>query len=368
VGGLAGLGSTIPQALVAFFEKNLSGLDFLVRRSLEIPWSDSIVFQPGVSPEAALLGFIVVLVLALTFRRMAMVLTIGVTAGLVVWGATLGWGPDASGHLVIEQPYVGHGDGALLKLPDGEVVVIDSPGPSRRHGWDPGRAVMGRMLERRGVRTIDLVVMTHPHWDHVGGFEYLSERFGISEVWLGGGHPPPKSRLARILTRIRSKGGRVVLAHALPRRMERSGLEIEVFNQRQPIKRAVDPNDESLVMRLQYRERSILFTGDISRRVEAALSDFWQPTDIVKVPHHGSDTSSSEGFIEQLKPKVSMVSCAAQQRPGIPDSDVLSRYRRLGSEVLRTDLDGAISLWSDGHVWRVRARQQRARPLEFTIR
>jgi competence protein ComEC len=298
------------------------------------------------------------LLINLVARRVGLLVLGLLIGGLVVSGFSKRWGEDAPRSLSIELPYVGLGDGTLLRLPDGKVMVIDSPGPLRPGGWDPGRDVMAKILERRGVERIDVVVMTHPHWDHVGGFDYLSRRFSISEVWIGGELPKKNSRLARILERIRAQGGRVIVARDLARRFERGEITIEVIHPLRSSSPADDLNDDSLVLRLVYGERSILFTGDMTSRVERLRVARWLPTDIVKVPHHGSDTSSSEAFIRQVATEVALVSCAAEQREGIPSVDVLERYRRQGAKVLRTDLDGTISLWTDGKEWRVRTRQQ----------
>jgi competence protein ComEC len=102
---------------------------------------------------------------------------------------------------------------------------------------------------------------------------------------------------------------------------------------------------------MQYGARSILFSGDIERRAEAQLAPLLPHFDVLKVPHHGSATSSTEPFLRAVTPQLAIISCAADSRFGFPHPSVLARYRALGVDVWGTASDGLITLRTDGRTW-----------------
>ena len=91
----------------------------------------------------------------------------------------------------------------------------------------------------------------------------------------------------------------------------------------------------------------------MSARVERLLADSWRPTELVKVPHHGSDTSSTQAFIRSIEPIFAWVSCAEGAKPGVPDGRVIDRYVKAGAPVMRSDRDGMISMRTDGGQWQL---------------
>ncbi|HET6346952.1 MAG TPA: MBL fold metallo-hydrolase, partial [Myxococcota bacterium] len=112
-------------------------------------------------------------------------------------------------------------------------------------------------------------------------------------------------------------------------------------------------NDSSLVLRLQYGRRSILLTGDIEARAEAALAVHLPPTDLLTAPHHGSQTSSTEALLRAVAPQAVIISCGDRNRFGFPHAPVLARYAGFGIDVWRTDDDGRVSCETDGAFWYV---------------
>jgi len=117
-------------------------------------------------------------------------------------------------------------------------------------------------------------------------------------------------------------------------------------------------NNHSVVLRLLYGQRSILLTGDIQVEAEAQLLHKLPPTDVLKVPHHGSTTSSSAPFLAALKPKIAIVSCGVDNRFGLPAAQVLQRYQEHGIALYRTDRHGLIMLRTQGQQWQLQTYRE----------
>jgi competence protein ComEC len=180
----------------------------------------------------------------------------------------------------------------------------------------------------------------------VGGIPFLVKAFRPRFVYEG----PATARTLRLP---RSEGvARLVVSrgHALPL----GATVARVFGP--PGQRATTiRNDDSVVLGIEWGSTRFLLTGDIEAEGEARLPSW--PARVVKVPHHGSRTSSSAAFVEAAEPRLALVSVGARNRFGHPDAGALARYRQRGVLVLRTDVDGALTVTTDGS--RVRARTQR---------
>ncbi len=246
---------------------------------------------------------------------------------------------------------VGQGDATVIELP-GETWLIDAGGrlfdppgqhaPGRHAAADPGEQAVWPFLRARGTRRLDLVVISHPHPDHYGGLAALARHMPIGELWITGddAHDP---RWDALLADLAARGVRVTIpAPGQPH--ARAGARLLTLAPAAP-----DPdrsvNDNSLVVRLDYAGRSILFTGDVEGEGEAALpAAALTHVDIVKVPHHGSRTSSSPALVAATTPSLAIVSCGRRNRFGFPAPQVVDRWLASGARVLRTDRDGAITV------------------------
>jgi competence protein ComEC len=248
---------------------------------------------------------------------------------------------------------VGQGDSSFLRLPGGETVLVDAGG-SHGDRWDPGAARVVPFLEAQGVRRLDLVVASHPHPDHIGGLSAVFEAVEVGELWVCWHELESNPWLRSLLERARRRGVRVTQ----PRRLRLGQVTIRPLWPRSAEGGCADPaydaNDNSIVLRVEHGRGALLLTGDIEEPAEADLVALNLPirSQVLKVPHHGSNSSSSLAFLRAVSPRVAVVSCGAGNSFRFPHGHVLERYRRLGVPLVRTDRQGAvrIELFSDGEV------------------
>jgi competence protein ComEC len=250
---------------------------------------------------------------------------------------------------------VGQGDAIFIVFPRGSTLLIDAGGNSSGSAFDIGDRVVGPAIRGAGFRRVDRLVVTHGDADHIGGAASIVREFGPREVFEG--IPVPRSEpLAQL--RVASYEARAawstVYAHY---RVAIDGVEVAAWHpnvedwERQRVR-----NDDSLVLEIRWRDASILLTGDIGREVEQMLTPLIQPAPlrVVKIPHHGSLTSSTVAFVEALRPKVAVASAGRSNRFGHPVAEVLRRYEAVGASVYRTDRDGAVFVETDGAEMTVR--------------
>lgn len=253
------------------------------------------------------------------------------------------------GRLRLTVMDVGQGDALLITLPNGRTLMVDAGGVSLRGDFDIGDRVLGPALRARGLRHLDYLAITHSDPDHIGGAASLVKDFTPREVWAGtfvANHEPTlkvqaTSERNRSTWRWLQRGDRLDLG----------GVELRVHHPPLPDwERQKVRNDDSLVIELRYGRVSMLLTGDIGREVEQALIPTLDllPVVVLKSPHHGSGTSSSQAFIEAVKPAVVVISNGRGNPYGHPVPYVLERYRAVGARILRTDQEGQIEVATDG--------------------
>jgi competence protein ComEC len=258
---------------------------------------------------------------------------------------------------------VGQGDAALVELPDGATWLVDAGGIASARDLAaasaPGRAIAAT-LAVYGKHAIDLAIVSHPHPDHYLGFAAID--VPIDELWAAdeadadAPHPPRGAQalpsFADLARALAARGTRVVHPPLGVARSE-AGVELVVWAPRlvardgAPPVEAVDPvrtvNDNSLVVAIRYAGRTIVFTGDVEAEGEDALvAAGLADATIVKVPHHGSPTSSTPAFVAALHPALAVISCGVANTFGFPSPAVMARWRGAGAAIERTDLSGAI--------------------------
>ena len=256
---------------------------------------------------------------------------------------------SGDGKLHLTMVDVGQGDSMLVTLPNGRTLLVDTGGVSIRGDFDIGDRVIGPVLRQRGLARLDYLAITHGDPDHIGGAESLVRDFAPAEIWDGVfvNNHEPTMRLRTAAAAKRSAW------RSLQRgdRIDLGGVELRVHHPPLPDwERQKVRNDDSLVIELRYGQVSMLLTGDIGREVEQALLPMLDllPIVVLKSPHHGSGTSSSDEFIRAIKPRLVLISNGRANPYGHPVPYVLARYTAVGARVLRTDLAGQIDLVTDG--------------------
>ncbi|MEM9072125.1 MAG: DNA internalization-related competence protein ComEC/Rec2 [Myxococcota bacterium] len=306
-------------------------------------------------------GWIVAVAAALMLRgTIRQRVVIGLLAGLAIVGTEiqLRRAEQPTGVLRITQLDVAQGDGALVDLPDGSALLVDAGGGIP----DPGERALLPLFEARRRREIRLAVISHPHPDHYQGLRALVERgVTIREVWDSGQAEveTPHGPAAALLRLLRRQGTQVRTPQEICGLHELGGATLEVLWPCPAFDAGFGPNDNSLVVRVRYGERAVLFTGDIEALAEDALtrSNLDLRADVLKVPHHGSRTSSSRAFLERVMPSLAIASCGRHNRFGHPHGEITARYAALGISLLRTDRDGGVMISTDGQTpWGVEER------------
>ena len=258
-----------------------------------------------------------------------------------------------SGSLELTAIDVGQGESLLLGLPDGRFALIDTGGlpqhgRRRAEPFDVGEEVVAPYLWRRGIRRLDVLVLTHLHEDHAGGAPSLIRHFRPRELWSAFAADTPLWR--EIEAAARAAGGRV--------RLLRQGDACDLG----PVAcRVLAPlpgqesgrrpqNNDSLVIELRHGRHAFLLTGDVEARQEAelALAGLLRPVAVLKVPHHGSKRSATPWLLDATRPAVALISAGAGNSFGLPHEETLGRLRERRALVLRTDLSGPVTVRSDG--------------------
>ena len=250
----------------------------------------------------------------------------------------------ADGRLHLTVLDVGQGDSLLLRSPGGRALLVDAGGAHGRR-FDPGERRVAPQLWERGVRTIDALVVTHAQLDHVAGVPFLLKAFRVLEVWEG--PAPLTDRVWRQLAAAVAASGAVRRAVAADASIAWDGVRLSVVAPRPPSRPpSRGRNEDSVVLRVSLGEVDFLLTGDVEGE---GLSGVRFPrVEVLKIPHHGSRSTSPAAFVEATAPKVALVSVGARNPFGQPHPDVLERYRAAGALVLRTDRDGALEVATDG--------------------
>ena len=343
------------DALVALASPLVAGLDRSAAIAADLPAASFFIQPPSWGMAALLLALPGAA--ALTRRRLPRRALFALLAVVALLLAGRGHDPKPPGRLDFIVFDVGQGDALLVRTPQGRTVLVDAGGLPRGD-FDVGARVVAPALRALGVLRLDLLVLTHPHQDHLGGAPAIIWLFRPEAVWIGAsGFDDP--RLGAIEKAAEDSGARLLL----PRRglvTRFGGVRLEVLNptphQEARTRAGRSGNDQSLVLRLRLGRRSLLLTGDMEGPAESSLLAEGRPVaaDILKVAHHGSDTSTGEPFLEAVAPGTAIVSAGLFNPWGHPSPRVLRRLDARGVRVFRTDEDGAVRARTDGLApWRL---------------
>jgi competence protein ComEC len=247
---------------------------------------------------------------------------------------------------------VGQGDSLLVVFPDSKIMIVDGGGMLaygrvRKPNIDTGEDVVSPYLWSRGIRRVDVIAVTHAHEDHSGGIAALIENFRPREVWVGAS---PLQRVVDAAVRWKIP----VIARHAGEQLDFGGARIDVISPPAGYLGRQPGNNDSLGVRIAFGRRSFLLTGDMEKPMEArALADGMDVhADVLKVGHHGSKTSTIQPFLDAVAPSIAMISAGYENSFGHPHRDVLARLTGRHAAVLRTDMDGLITVRTDGsRIW-----------------
>jgi competence protein ComEC len=255
------------------------------------------------------------------------------------------------GRLHVDFLDVGQGDSSLLTMPDGTTLLIDAGGLppffNTRERRRIGETVVSEYLWWLGLNRVDYLLATHADADHIDGLNDVLKNFTVRSV-LVAQTPETDSEFAKLKTTAESTGTKIETIRAGDTLVFGPVVAQVVWP---PTSQGQSSNNESLVLRFQFNARTLLFTGDIEKESEQAIlrSGVEVKSDVVKVPHHGSRTSSTESFVRNTAPKLAIISVGRASMFGHPHHEVVNRWRAAGAEVLTTGECGLIRVSTDGH-------------------
>lgn len=266
---------------------------------------------------------------------------------------------SADGRLHITMLSVGQAEAMLIRLPDGKNMLVDGGGYLHDTGLDFGQRTLAPALGALGVQRIDWMISTHDHPDHIGGLAFVARHFNVGEFWrtpaglTSENSSGIKSALSerRIVERKLSAGDTFKLSGGVVIKVLSPGGISPGYSGGDEM----DVNEESLVFRLNYGKFSMLFASDAGFAAERRIlsNGHELASTVLKVGHHGSRHSTSEEFLNGVKPELALISAGAANRFGLPSSRTLELLASRKIPVYRTDRDGTIELVSDGLNWNV---------------
>jgi competence protein ComEC len=345
------LSLTLPSAAEMLLwpaEYLLSSTLWLVGLFARLPLANIVVPVPNLFEVTTLYLFIVALFFVGRSRFAIFAL---VVLGSVLGGDAFYWWRERWDRkdLRVTHVNVGQGDAAVVELPRSKVLVIDAGGTALGD-FDTGESIIGPFLRSRKILRVDYLFLSHPRVDHYGGMRSIAMEFAPAEFWSG----PGKGKTTRF--------------DDLEAALERSRVKRVSLSDQEPCRTIDDvklcvlypppsgPEDTSVVLRLEFGKVQFLFAGDIDKREELFLQQKASVlrSAVLKVPRHGSASSSTQEFVTAVRPSLAIISAGARNPSGLSRDEVAARYRKVGAEVLRTDEDGAIIVETDGSTIRYR--------------
>lgn len=275
----------------------------------------------------------------------------GVLIGLVLLVTSFTTLPDGKLHLVFCD--VGQGDAIYIRTPNGQDILIDG-GPN-----DRVLSCLGQHMPFYD-RTIEIIALSHPQADHLNGLISVIERYNVN-YFVSNGIGSQTEGYNKLVGLINNKKIKIKNEKAGGKILVDSLDLITVWPTEELITSqdvlgvattGLSVNESSLILRLNYGQFDALFTGDVSKEVLSRLYyDFGEPIEVLKVPHHGSKTALPEGFLEEIKPQLAVIS-VGKNSYGHPAKETIRKIKEIsGIRVLRTDQDGEIEIISDGKSW-----------------
>jgi competence protein ComEC len=238
---------------------------------------------------------------------------------------------------------VGHGD-AIVVSSRGQHALVDGGGVP--NGADPGARHVLPYLREQGIAALDLAVLSHPHPDHALGLASTLSHVPTARLWL-----PADAGEGPLVRAVReaAAGATVEEVEGGHPALVLGEARLEVLGPPRERVLLEGVNDRSVVLLVRHGAVTVLLTGDVEADGEEALAPSLGAVTVLKAPHHGSRTSSTEALLARTRPRFVVFCVGRHNRFGFPHPEVVERYRALGAECARTDVDGAVTVESDGH-------------------
>ena len=232
---------------------------------------------------------------------------------------------------------VGQGDSIFIQLPNKETMLIDAG-----EAYEVDNVI--NYLNNLGITKIDYAVGTHPHTDHIGGLEEVINTFDIGSIYMPRASSTSKT-YEDLLTTISNKGLKIKTAKSGVVVLDDDNLKLEFIAPNSDSYSEL--NNYSAVLKLTYLDNTFLFMGDAETLSEDEIT-YDVDADVIKVGHHGSDSSSGIEFVKKVSPEYAIIMVGEGNSYNHPYQSIIDRYESVGAKVLRTDLDGNIVCDSDG--------------------
>ncbi len=329
---------------------NWLALDVLVRTvkgAASLPIAYLPIARPAPIVMLIYFSLLVLFLVELPSTRRKLAMFILLLLNIVIWQSAL------STHSGLRATFfdVGQGDAALFEFPDGRTLLVDAGDANDR--MDYGKRVIAPYLRRQGIGTINTMVLTHPHSDHIGGAPYLLQNFRVGRI------VQVDAKCSVCYEKVDS----LALSRRIPVRCVTAGDTLAGFSKAvivvlHPAKEFVEAanqnitelNNASAVTKLTFGKTAFLLAADAEIDAERRILRFGDAlhADVIKVGHHGSSTASSPAFRRLVDPQYAVVSVGRHNRFGLPSASVLRSWAEEGAVVARTDREGAAVFYTDG--------------------
>ncbi|WP_315080345.1 ComEC/Rec2 family competence protein [uncultured Clostridium sp.] len=247
---------------------------------------------------------------------------------------------NVSGNLEVSYLDVGQGDAVYIRVNDFDILIDAGPRSEADH--------LLKQLEEKNIDDFEMVIATHPHEDHIGGMSKVFENYKVENFYMPKVTHTTKT-FENMLTSVSKQGLKVQQIKEGMNFDLGSGAKIEVYS---PMKSSYEEfNDYSPIMKLTFGDKKLIFTGDAETLVEDEVLFKYSKdlkADVLKFGHHGSTTSSSNEFLKAISPQYGIISCGKDNSYGHPHKETMNKISQNGIKTYRTDLQGEITLISDG--------------------
>ena len=249
--------------------------------------------------------------------------------------------------LTVKVLDIGQGDAILIKA-DGQTVLVDT--------GDVGtRDKLVALLKKENLTTIDKVIITHPHADHLGGMPEVMENFKIGKIY-DSGKTATTALYKKYLTGVSKKKIPFEIATPGSEIVVSKDIMLKILAPDKSLLKDTDTNESSIVAKLVYGQFSMMLTGDAEKESESLMVKRFGKelkSSVLKAAHHGSSSSSSPEFLKAVAPEAVVISLAANNDFHHPHPSTMERYKKANMKIFRTDTDGTVQIISDGKTYAV---------------